>query len=372
MQKNLKILLIGLLLLNIAQFSKAIEYGGLGGRPAYPRSNNPRTDSIFVHILEPNTEQKDGIMVINNTKDKKTIMVYAVDSVVATGGVFACAQASANKTDVGSWIILDKTELILESGANEIIDFTIKVPENTSVGEHSGCIIVQEKKTASVKSGVNLDIRTGLRVLITVPGNIVKKLEIAGLTITQSKNKFLLHPQIRNLGNVSIDANIKIITRNVFGSIIFINSSKYSVLRGQTLSLNFESKKPIWGGIYSSVLNVDYDANLDLQPSEQNTNLTHLSYPKVVFYSSPSLQGLIIEIIIISLLIVIINYYLKSKNQQQLINKTWILYEIKPEDNINSLAKDFNVSWQLLVKVNKLQAPYILKPGEKIKTPPIK
>jgi len=134
MQKNLKILLIGLLLLNIAQFSKAIEYGGLGGRPAYPRSNNPRTDSIFVHILEPNTEQKDGIMVINNTKDKKTIMVYAVDSVVATGGVFACAQASANKTDVGSWIILDKTELILESGANEIIDFTIKVPENTSVG----------------------------------------------------------------------------------------------------------------------------------------------------------------------------------------------------------------------------------------------
>ena len=37
----------------------AIEYGGFGGRPAYPRPDNDRTESIFVHTLEPGTEQKE-------------------------------------------------------------------------------------------------------------------------------------------------------------------------------------------------------------------------------------------------------------------------------------------------------------------------
>lgn len=43
-------------ILCISSFSlsvEAIEYGGFGGRPAYPRADNPRTESIFIHTLEP-------------------------------------------------------------------------------------------------------------------------------------------------------------------------------------------------------------------------------------------------------------------------------------------------------------------------------
>ena len=39
--------------------SFAIEYGGFGGRPAYPRADNPRTESIFIHTLEPGAIQKE-------------------------------------------------------------------------------------------------------------------------------------------------------------------------------------------------------------------------------------------------------------------------------------------------------------------------
>lgn len=37
----------------------AIEYGGSGGKPAYPRPDNKRTESIFIHTLEPGQEQKE-------------------------------------------------------------------------------------------------------------------------------------------------------------------------------------------------------------------------------------------------------------------------------------------------------------------------
>lgn len=45
--------------LSFISASFAIEYGGFGGRPAYPRADNPRTESIFIHTLEPGAVQKE-------------------------------------------------------------------------------------------------------------------------------------------------------------------------------------------------------------------------------------------------------------------------------------------------------------------------
>src|SRR3989339_570136 len=159
----------------------AIEYGGFGGRPAYPDPNNPRTESIFIHILEPGDVQKEGVLTVNNSAERKTMLVYAVDSTPSTGGAFACAQASVTAKDVGAWITLEKSEVTLEPGTSELVPFTITVPKNAGIGEHNGCIVMQEKKEkADGKSGVSLSFRTGLRVAITIPGELERKLEIVG------------------------------------------------------------------------------------------------------------------------------------------------------------------------------------------------
>lgn len=55
-------LLGGVLFLSFLSMSfsvSAIEYGGFGGRPAYPREDNARTESIFIHTLEPGVIQKE-------------------------------------------------------------------------------------------------------------------------------------------------------------------------------------------------------------------------------------------------------------------------------------------------------------------------
>ncbi|MBU1176853.1 DUF916 domain-containing protein, partial [Patescibacteria group bacterium] len=210
-------------LMGIAVFANsalAMESGGMGGRPAYPSSDNPRTESIFIHTLEPGAIQEEGILLVNNTEEQKTLQVYAVDSMVSSGGAFACRQMTEPKEGVGSWIELAKSEVTLDSGTNEIVPFTIAVPQNAGVGEHNGCIVIQEKKEkVEGQTGMTLSFRTGLRVAITIPGKIIRKLEIVGFTVTSQKDgNFLLQPKVKNIGNVSIDADVQVVTRYFFGS----------------------------------------------------------------------------------------------------------------------------------------------------------
>jgi hypothetical protein len=63
------------------------------------------------------------------------------------------------------------------------------VPENAGVGEHNGCILIQEKKQKTDgQTGVSLSVRTGIRLVVTVPGDIVRKLEIDGFVLNRTKN----------------------------------------------------------------------------------------------------------------------------------------------------------------------------------------
>ncbi len=240
---------IALVVLGMSFSVSAIEYGGFGGRPAFPREDNARTESIFIHTLEPGITQKEGVKVVNNTQEKKTFLIYGSDSTPSTDGAFACKQFLEEKKDVGTWIELSKNEVTLDPGTNQVIPFTITVPKNASVGEHNGCILIQEKKDAPAEdqAGMSLSVRTGIRVALTIPGDLERKLEIAGFTLDRTETGFTLHPQVKNTGNVSIDADARVTTRYFFGPILIKHGGQYPILRGDTSDWSFEIKHPFWG-----------------------------------------------------------------------------------------------------------------------------
>lgn len=359
--------------LSLSRIAFAIEYGGFGGRPAYPRADNSRTESIFVHTLNPGDVQKEGVRMVNNSAERKTILVYGVDSTPSTGGAFACEQLSDTKDNVGAWITLEKSEVTLDTGTNELVPFTIAVPKNASVGEHNGCIVMQEKKEApDGKSGVSLSFRTGLRVAITIPGELQRKLEILGFIVTpKDTGDFLLSPKVRNLGNVSIDAIAQVTTRYFFGPTHIVLGGQYPILRGDTSDWNFELKRPFWGGWYRSNFTVEYDANPEAGVGvESGKARTRLEGPVVWLWSFPTPAGLAIEVAVL-LLIAFCGFLIwLSRKRKKWIRDTWTEYEVKPGDDINSLAKEHNVSWKLLAKVNALKPPYTLTAGDKVKVPP--
>ncbi|MDP2933281.1 MAG: LysM peptidoglycan-binding domain-containing protein [bacterium] len=353
----------------------AIEYGGFGGRPAYPRADNPRTESVFIHTLEPGDVQEEGVLTVNNTAEQKTVLVYGVDSSSSADSSFACEQFSQEKDDVGAWITLAKSEVTLESGTSEIIPFTIYVPQSANVGEHNGCIVIQEKKgEAQPGSGVSLSFRTGLRVAITIPGELTRKLEIVSFTVTPRKDgSFLLRPEVKNLGNVSIDADVQVITRYFFGAFLIRHGGQFPIFRGGTSDWNFELKKPFWGGWYRSSFTVEYDANPEAGVGvKSGQTLTRLDGPSVWFWSFPTPAALAIEVIVLLALAFGGFLFWLSQKRKNWIKKNWVEYEIKSGEDIKSLAERFDVSWKLIARTNKLQPPYALKTGEKIKIPPAK
>jgi len=290
----------------IPQTAMAIESGGIGGKPAYPRPDNPKTESIFVHTLGPGINQEEGVIVINNTPGQKTLSVYATDSTPSSGGGFACKQFSEPKTGVGSWISLRQATVILEPNTNVIIPFTITIPQFVDVGEHNGCIVIQEvKPNIETQKGMSLAFRSAIRVAITIPGEIIRNLKITGFTSAKNKKGVIVFtPKLKNLGNTSLSPDIAITTHSVLRTDILQQKKiggKYLVLRDDISELNFELDPPFWGGWYRSNLLVNYDS--------KQLNAT------LIFFSWPVTKALVIEIYSVLLIgaIIYFIYIIKTK-----------------------------------------------------------
>ena len=61
----------------------AVSHGGIGGRPAYPREDNSRTESIFIHTLEAGAVKEEGVLNKNKlsgshslTENDYHVLVY--------------------------------------------------------------------------------------------------------------------------------------------------------------------------------------------------------------------------------------------------------------------------------------------------------
>jgi len=357
--------------------ARAIDYGNLGATPANPRPDNPRTQSIFVYRMIPGQSISDGIKVSNNSDITQTILVYATDEEIATGGTFSCKQRVEPKNDVGAWINLAKSEVTLAAKETELVPFNLSVPANADAGEHNGCIIIEAKKdqAAPTTGGIVLSFRTGLRVAVLVPGDIVKKIEIVGLNIKpkgdQSGN-FIVSPSVRNLGNVSVDTNVDARIKDILGRQIFISNGGYPVLREQTAELNFDMKKPFWGGWYQASMRVGYDANPanNLGESSNPQNVILIG-PTIWFYSSPTATALAIELVLLLIIIIIIGRLLLLVRTNRWIAKAWKAQTVSAEDTLETLAKQYGVSWKLIAKANKLKPPFTISAGKKIKLPPL-
>ncbi len=347
---------------------QAIEYGGVGGKPANPDPLNPRTKSIFIFTLNPGDMDSDEILVVNNTNEKKTLLVYATDSQKSSDGSFACEQLSDTKDNVGSWINIDKEEVTLEALQNEKVRFTIKAPVNVSVGEENGCILIQEKKEpAEGASGVTLSFRTGLRVVVTVPGEQVRELKLSDFNLDTKDNLFQTKVSVENTGNVSIDANVKVIFNGLLNTTYQEINNSYPILRGDTSTYNFEVQKPYWGGFIYVTTIVDYDTSQDASVGidpENSENTIIYSDTKSIFVL-PELPALIIEVLVLALIITLTYLGIRKLRNERVNIKLWSdQYSVREGDDIESIAKEFKINWKDIAKYNKLTPPYSLKKGQ--------
>ncbi|MGI9027488.1 MAG: LysM peptidoglycan-binding domain-containing protein [Candidatus Saccharimonadales bacterium] len=350
----------------------AVEYGGLGGVPANPDPENSRSKSIFIYSLAPNQAKQDGVRVVNNSSETKRIEIYPTDSEIASGGSFACKQKDDDKKDVGDWINISKTELTLAAYTEEVIPFSINTPANTGVGEHNGCLVIQEKDKDSAQSGngVQLSFRSAIRVAVTIPGEIKKDIEFSNILIKKDPGKYTLTAQLYNKGNVSLDTDIKLSVKDGLNRNVYNNGGVYPLLaQTQPVELNFEFPRPFWGGWYKITGTADYNNDTSVQLGKDSTNNVRRSAPSKMLFVSPQPVAAAIEILLLLLLLVLVILITRRLQKRKRISRTWKPYTIKSGDTLVALAKTRGTSWRTLAKANKLRAPYDLKPGKTIRLP---
>lgn len=357
--------------------SSAIEYGGVGGVPANPREDNPRTQSIFIYELNPGDSYQDGVKINNNTGETATIDIGAVDSRASNDGAFACAQEADDKIDVGSWVKLDQTQVTLASGEEEVVDFTITVPENASVGEHGGCITIMQanQQPSTTSGGIALSFRSAIRIAVTIPGDIVKAVNVSSVSLEPNKgddSKYIIKPGLTNSGNVSLDTKITSKLVSLFGVVSASTTSTYPVLPATSASWNFDVDRPFWGGFYRADVDATYNSNTSEslgQTSDASDEITVSGQSGYVFIT-PSPLALAIELIILAAFLIALFLLGRRLTHRRTVKKHWRHHTVEEGESLQKIAKHYHVSWKKLATANRIRAPYHVEPGDKLKVPP--
>jgi len=218
-------LLVGLLgFFSLVGFCYAISYGGLGIYPNESEWNekNSLTKSWFIYTLEPSEVKEAKVNVVNQSDQSVEVKIYPVDAVTTKDGAFAPQPEDREKVDVGAWINMPVSELSLKPNATKAVDFTIKVPENAEVGDHMGAIIVQSKETQEAEKGTAMKVvsRVGARIYLTVPGKIIKELELKDFNWKMEGDRVVFDLTLTNKGNVRISPKGEIEIKDESGNAV--------------------------------------------------------------------------------------------------------------------------------------------------------
>lgn len=348
----------------------AVEYAGIGLRPAQPIASNPRTQSIFIYTLNPGQSQADSVRLINNTPNSHTVLLYAVDSVASSDGAFACAQAVDNKKDVGSWITLSQDKVILGPFSNQTVPFAITLPNQIDAGEHDGCVVMQDAAPSKEKtaSGITLSFRSAVRVAVTVPGKLIVKLQLESVSQkSEDRNSYTITPSYSNGGNVSLDTSIEASFINALGHTSTHGGGQFPVLPHNSSRFNLVVKKPFWGGLYHRQIATTYKMLSSNGESQQQKKSLPVASAWVVI--PPQQGGAVIEAFVLAIIAAAVTFVIVRRRKHRLLLLATQDYTVKKGDNLQGLAEKYNVSWKTLVKINHIRPPYVLMVGERIKVP---
>ena len=179
-------------------------------------------------------------------------------------------------------------------------------------GEYNGCVTIQEKKEGTKSGGISFSTRVGIRVIITVPGEFVRKLHnpIVEMVIKDDGN-YLFKTSIQNNSTVSIDTNVSVAVKTIFDIIYEEFDTAFPVLRQTQADWNFEVEKPFWGGPYWISTAFAYDSTGDGKNDSVET------VPDTYLLVLPDEKAIAIEVGALIAVIVLLILLVRRRNKNK-------------------------------------------------------
>lgn len=367
---------IGIVIIGLTIRVEAAGIGNLSILPAFPDLNVKYSDVWLIYNLDKGESKRDAVRIKNYTGQDVEIKIYPVDAGITPDGAFALNNEDSERIGIGKWIEIEDYKLVIPNNTEWLVYFTISIPEDAEVGDHMGGIVMEnlERQKAGKEGTLSIVTRVGVRVYQTVPGEIVKKLELTGFqftihnkpltekSTTWEKIKHILgvhkygqfNIALKNTGNVHLNPKATIKMRDIFGGHIVTmeNVALGTIFPGKSTLLPRRWENPSWFNIVRANILINYGDN---QTIEKN-----------IFF-------LIIPWSLIFLLVVLIILFFFGK----LLWRLWLAkakltmesHIVKKNQTIMDIAKKYNVSWKKLARINNLKPPYTLKQRETIFIP---
>lgn len=230
---KIRYIFIALLVISGLLFRRSVlaaTYGGLGLFPAYSDPQNPMSESWFIYNLVAGEEKKDTLLIRNSSDQTLTAKIYSADGTTTADGSFTLEGDKEKVDGLGSWITLPTNTVTVGPREERKMDFTIKIPKGTAVGDHTGGILLENANVNKGK-GVNVVTRVGVRIYETVPGQLIRKLKITELSWKLLNDKINFYFGFENQGNTQLTPTGKI----YFENSLFGGKSDYDVNLGTVL-----------------------------------------------------------------------------------------------------------------------------------------
>lgn len=175
-----------------------------------------------IHIsLAPGSRNHGSITITNASDQSTSVILYAVDAAPTFAGSHALRKANEEKIGVGAWTKLDKSAVTLVPHSSQNVSYTVTVPQNVSLGDHAGGIIVEPLTVPNntVHNGVTLTIqqRFGIQEIITVPGVPHVDTRIRSFKLV-SRHKLTYLMSLHNNGNTISDGSAYVVLTSWLGA----------------------------------------------------------------------------------------------------------------------------------------------------------
>ena len=173
--------------------------------PATNDANVPTGVSHFLFQVSQGVTSTESFRVTNIGDQAGAVKLFPTDGTSTETGSLAFQSADVPMTDIGAWVTLDTDQLTLAAGQSQVVDMTLTVPSGATAGQHEGGIVA-ENLTTQTSSGDQGHFKVTvvhdyvMRVEVDLPGTLVERVEITGVTVGGSSGYQAVLVGLKNSG----------------------------------------------------------------------------------------------------------------------------------------------------------------------------
>lgn len=335
--------------------------------------------SWFRYYQSPGTVIRDSVILRNIGNETETISLYPTDATSNQVGSFTPKMQDEEQKGIGLWTKLEKDSVTLAPKETVEVKFEIHIPQEITPGQYFGSIINEEVSDSpcdeilivagSCQGNIQIRTRTGNRIYLTIPGQINQNIKLNSFNWKSAKNNTVnFQFSFTNSGNVAFEPKAIIHIYDGFGTKIDTIETKL----GKSLPGSTITPMATWNhkGQFGS-----FTAKAEVFYQEDNQGRIDNLHGATLSEKAESKIFLFPLFPFLTLLGIILFFAVGWSFRQsfyQKIMKNWELYSVQSGDNLVDLARERHTHWKLIACINKIKAPYVISPKQKIKIPPKK